>query len=93
MDKDVKHSWAKVLNTLDAHPTYLGNYSLSALLSCGRWAIVGRGWGKDWEGTVEGDGAMRVERYGVESYRVESGATKKEHKKRASKISLQSSLK
>ena len=40
-----------------------------------------------------GDGAMRVERYGVESDRAESGATKKEQKKRASKISLQSSLK
>ena len=38
------------------------------------------------------DGAMGVERYRVESYGVESGATKKEQKKRASKISLQSSL-
>lgn len=32
------------------------------------------------------------ESYRVESYVVESGATKKEQKKRASKISLQSSL-
>ena len=51
---------------------------------------MGRSWGR----TVEGDGAMRiesyrVESYGIESYRVESGTTKK----RASKISLQSSLK
>ena len=37
---------------------------------------------------LERSGAMRVK-----SYRVESGATKKEQKKRASKIYLQSSLK
>ena len=90
-----------MLNTLDAHPTHLGNYSLSALLSCGRWAIVrrgvgrklGRGWGKDWEELLRGRGRWveryRVESYEVESDRVESGTTKK----RALKISLQSSLK
>lgn len=63
-------------------------------------------WGEDGERVRERirkellrrDGAMgvesyEVERYGVERYRVENGATKKEQKKRASKIYLQSSLK
>ena len=39
---------------------------------------LGRSWGKGWGGTVEGDGAMRVESYSIESYGIESGTTKKE---------------
>ena len=50
---------------------------------------MGRSWGKSWGGIVEGDGAMGGESYEIESHKVESGA----NKKRASKISLQSSLK
>ena len=55
---------------------------------------MGRSWGKSWGGTVEGDGTtgvrvMRLRAMRVKSYKVESGA----NKKRASKISLQSSLK
>ena len=50
---------------------------------------MSRSWGKSWGGTVEGDGAMGGESYEIESYKVESGA----NKKRASKISLQNSLK
>ena len=58
-------------------------------------------WGEDGERVRERirkellrrDGAMGVESYEVERYGVESGATKKEQKKRASKIYLQSSLK
>ena len=54
---------------------------------------MGRSWGEAEERVgkelLRRDGAMRVESYEVESYRVESGT----NKKRASKISLQSSLK
>ena len=83
-----------MLNTLDTHPTFLGNYSLSALLSCRRGAIVRRGWERSWgedgeggrerirKGLLRRDGAMRVKRYEVERYGVESyrveNGTKKE---------------
>ena len=61
----------------------------------------GEGWGESWgedgervrerirKELLRKDGAMGVERYRVERYGVESGTTKK----RALKISLQSSLK
>ena len=44
--------------------------------------------GRSGEKPLRRDGAMRVESYSIESYRVENGTKKK----RASKISLQSSL-
>ena len=57
---------------------------------------MGESWGEDEERVGEellrGMGRW-VESYGIESYGVESGTTKKEQKKRASKISLRSSLK
>ena len=39
---------------------------------------MGRSRGKSWGGTVEGDGAIGGESYEIESYKVESGANKKE---------------
>ena len=61
----------------------------------------GEEWGESWgevgvrvrerirKELLRKDGAMRVESYSIESYKVESGTTKK----RASKISIRSSLK
>ena len=89
--------WTKVLYTIDTH------LSLSVIALHQHYfpaddeRIVRRRWGESWGEAEERvgkellrrDGAMRVESYEVESYRVESGT----NKKRASKISLQSSLK
>ena len=85
-----------MLNTLDAHPTYLGNSLFQHYFPADgerSFGEDGEKLGKDLGRNCWGGMGRWVESYGIESYVVESGATKKEQKKRASKISLQSSLK